>query len=56
MSEEICEVRNCRNSVGITYSATRSGNRRGVCFQHWGRHSEMKKLRPLKNDHVYKKN
>lgn len=52
---EVCEVRNCRNPVGITYSA-KKGNRRGVCFEHWGRHSECENTRPLKNNNVYKKN
>lgn len=53
---EICEIKNCRNPVGITYSAGKRGVSKGVCFHHWGKHSEQENLRPLKNPHVYKKN
>ena len=56
MMIDICEVRNCRQPVGITYAAGKRGTRKGVCFSHWGRHSECENIRPLKNNNVYKKN
>ena len=53
---EICEVKNCKEPVGITYAAGKKGSRRGVCNTHWGRHSEQENTRPLKNNNVFKKN